>query len=138
MPKHVCKTAPVFAPAENPMKKVLVADDKSTGRELIRTVLEHSGHTVIEAGNGIEAVRSARDLLPDLIVLDLHMPELDGFGALQELRADERFAATPIIALTASAMQGDRERALTAGFTSYLTKPVSLSELRIEMERLLG
>jgi len=66
------------------------------------------------------------------------MPELDGFGALLELRGDKRFAATPVIALTASAMQGDRERALSAGFTSYLTKPVGLSALRIEMERLLG
>jgi len=120
------------------MKKVLVADDKDTGRELIRTVLEQCGHSVFEASDGMEAVRRARELLPDLIILDLHMPVLDGFGALQELRDDERFAATPIIALTASAMQGDRERAFSAGFTSYLSKPISLSALRSEVEHLLG
>jgi two-component system cell cycle response regulator DivK len=120
------------------MKRVLVADDKATGRELIRTVLEQCGHSVFEAGDGIEAVRTARELLPDLIILDLHMPELDGFGAFREIRADERFTTTPIIALTASAMQGDRERALSAGFTSYLAKPISLNVLRREIERLLG
>jgi CheY-like chemotaxis protein len=120
------------------MKKVLVADDRATGRELIRTVLEHSGHKVFEACNGLEAVRIAREIEPDLIVLDLHMRELDGFGALHGLRLDERFTTTPILAVTASAMRGDRERALSAGFTGYLTKPVSLSSLRIEMERLLG
>jgi CheY-like chemotaxis protein len=120
------------------MKKVLVADDKTTGRELIRTVLEQCGYSVFEASDGMEAVRKARELLPDLIILDLHMPVLDGFGAFRELRADERFAATPIVALTASAMQGDRELALSAGFTGYLAKPIGLSALRKEIDRLLG
>ena len=120
------------------MKNVLVADDKATSRELIRTVLEQSGHAVFEASDGMEAVRSAREILPDLIVLDLHMPALDGFRVLEELRRDERFTATPIVALTASVMQGDRERALSAGFTSYIAKPISLNALRGEMERLLG
>src|SRR5262249_45472001 len=105
------------------MKTVLVADDKSTGRELVRTVLERSGFIVIEAADGVEAIQCARDSKPDLIILDLHMPGVDGFGVIQELRADDRFAATPIIALTASAMQRDRERAISAGFTSYITKP---------------
>ena len=98
------------------MKRVLVADDKATGRELIRTVLEQCGHSVFEAGDGIEAVRRARELLPDLIILDLHMPELDGFGAFREIRADERFAATPIIALTASAMHGRPRTGIIRGF----------------------
>jgi CheY-like chemotaxis protein len=120
------------------MKKVLVADDKTPGRELIRTILEQSGHLVFEAADGSEALRSAREFLPDLIILDLHMPVLDGFGVLEELRLDQRFAATPIVALTASAMQGDRERALTAGFTSYIAKPISLSTLRGEIERFLN
>jgi CheY-like chemotaxis protein len=120
------------------MKKVLVADDKAPGRELLRAVLEQSGHAVYEASDGIEALRSARELLPDLIILDLHMPVLDGFGVLQELRRDQSFAATPIVALTASAMQGDRERALTAGFTSYIAKPISVTALRGEIERFLN
>jgi CheY-like chemotaxis protein len=119
------------------MKKVLIADDIETGRELIRTVLETSGYDVCEATDGIQALRYARELHPDLIILDLHMPGLDGYGVLAELRRDGKFAATPVMALTASAMQGDRQKALNAGFDSYVSKPIPLSQLRQEVERLL-
>src|SRR5260370_1332146 len=88
------------------MKTVLIADDKATSRELVRTVLEKDGYSVMEAADGIEALRNARESMPDVIILDLQMPGLDGFAVLQELRKDQRFAATPIMALTASAMQG--------------------------------
>ena len=114
-----------------------MADDKATSRELIRTVLESIGHAVSEAGDGREAVRVALETLPDLVLLDLQMPSLDGFGVLRELRGDPRFAALPIVAVTANAMQGDREKALAAGFTSYLSKPVPLAALRSEVTRLL-
>ena len=120
------------------MKRVLVVDDRATSRELIRTVLENAGYAVSEASDGSEAVQIAHQVPPDLILLDLQMPNLDGFGALQLFRADARFAPLPIVAVTASAMQGDREKALAAGFTSYLTKPVKLKELRSEIARLLG
>jgi CheY-like chemotaxis protein len=120
------------------MKKVLVADDKETSRELIRTVLESSGHAVTEASDGVEALQFARQLQPDLVILDLHMPRLDGFGVLAELRRDQNFAATPIMALTASAMHSDRERAIVAGFDSYVSKPIPLPMLREEVERLLA
>ena len=119
------------------MKKVLIADDKATSRELIRTVLETCGYAIKEASDGIEALRYAHEFEPDLIILDLHMPGVDGFGVLAELRSDEKFSKTPIMALTASAMHGDRERALAAGFDSYISKPVPLPSLREEVERLL-
>ncbi len=119
------------------MTRVLIADDKETSRELIRMVLESLGHEVREASDGLEAVRDAREAPPDLIILDLQMPVLDGFGALAELRGDRSLAATPIMALTASAMQGDRERALAAGFDSYVSKPIPLAKLREEVTRLL-
>lgn len=120
------------------MKTVLVADDKATGRELVRTVLEKDGYTVVEAGDGVEALRFAREKHPDLIILDLHMPGLDGFGVIQELRREAQFERTPVVALTASAMQGDRERAMSVGFTGYITKPIRLGALRGEVERLLA
>jgi CheY-like chemotaxis protein len=119
------------------MKKVLIADDKATSRELVRTVLEKHGYSVMEAADGFEALAKAREGLPDLIILDLQMPGLDGFAVAQELRGDRRFADTPIVALTASAMQGDRERAMAVGFTGYVTKPIRLAKLRSEVERLL-
>jgi CheY-like chemotaxis protein len=120
------------------MKTVLIADDKATSRELVRTVLEKCGYLVVEACDGIEALLNARELKPDLIILDLHMPRLDGFGVIQALRLEEQFALTPVMALTASAMQGDRERALSAGFTAYIAKPIQLKMLRSEVQRLLN
>ena len=120
------------------MKKVLVADDTANGRELVKTVLENTGYEVIEAKDGVEALANARQVHPDLIILDLHMPGLDGFGVLEELRRDKDFATTPVMALTASAMMGDKERALALGFTGYITKPIRLAALRSEVERLLA
>lgn len=119
-------------------KRILIADDKEAGRELVRTILENQGFEVIEASDGIQALELAHRTQPDLIILDLHMPGLDGFNVIKELRLDQRFVATPIVALTASAMQGDYHRALSAGFTGYITKPVSLRRLREAVERLLA
>lgn len=123
--------------ALTPPKKILVADDTENGRELVKTVLENSGYEVHEAKDGVEALASARILRPDLIILDLHMPRLDGFGVIEQLRRDANFAVTPIVALTASAMMGDKERALALGFTGYITKPIRLATLRSEVARLL-
>jgi CheY-like chemotaxis protein len=104
----------------------------------VRIALEHCGYLVYEASDGGQALNSARDLLPDLIILDLHMPGLDGFGVIEEIRRDAQLSATPVMALTASAMQGDREHALSVGFSSYLAKPIQLGNLRKEVARLLG
>jgi CheY-like chemotaxis protein len=119
------------------MKRILIADDKATGRELVRTILETDGYEVYEAADGLQAVEQARTIQPDLIILDLHMPGLDGFGVVGILRKDAAFASTPILALTASAMMGDRERALAAGFTGYVSKPIRMATLRAEIVRLL-
>lgn len=119
------------------MKKILIADDKATSRELLRTVLERQGYAVTEAADGEEALQKALAETPDLILLDLQMPRRTGYEVLGELRKDSRHAQLPIIALTASAMQGDREKALAAGFTAYLAKPVALVHLREEVQRLL-
>ncbi|HEX3093390.1 MAG TPA: response regulator [Candidatus Angelobacter sp.] len=119
------------------MKKILIADDKATSRELLRTVLERQGYAVTEAADGEEALQKALAETPDLILLDLQMPRRTGYEVLRELRKDPRHAELPIIALTASAMQGDREKALAAGFTGYLAKPVALVQLRAEVQRLL-
>jgi CheY-like chemotaxis protein len=105
-------------------KKILIADDQPGGRELLRTILDDISYELIEAGDGIEALEKIRQMAPDLILLDLHMPSLDGFGVVRALRLDPQFATTPVVALTASAMHGDRDKALKAGFTDYIAKPV--------------
>lgn len=118
-------------------KTVLVVEDRDVSRELIRTLLEHSGYQVLEAATGAEGVSIALEKAPDLVLLDLQMPIKDGFQVLKELRSDQRCRITPIVALTASAMRGDKERALSDGFTGYLTKPLSLATIRQELARLL-
>jgi CheY-like chemotaxis protein len=118
-------------------KTVLVAEDRESSRELIRTMLEHSGYSVLEATNGAEAVVLTREKSPDLVFLDLQMPIKNGYDVLRELRSDPRFQSLPIVALTASAMYRDKEGALKSGFTGYLTKPLALSDLRKELSRLL-
>ena len=106
---------------------------------MLRRVLEREGFLRIESTTDPrEAASLYVQHRPDLILLDLHMPGLDGFGVVREIRLDSELAATPVVALTASAMQGDRERAMSAGFTGYISKPISLRALRSEVERLLA
>jgi CheY-like chemotaxis protein len=117
--------------------KILVADDNTTSRELIREVLEMSGYDVLEAADGREAIRRVREGMPDLLLLDIQMPHLDGYGVLRELRADPQLSNLRVVALTAFAMHGDRERALDAGFDGYITKPVEIAALRQEIRKFL-
>jgi CheY-like chemotaxis protein len=104
---------------------------------LIREVLEMSGYEVLEAADGRDAVARAREGIPDLVLVDIQMPHLDGYGVLRELRADPAFAKLHVVALTAFAMHGDKERALEAGFDGYITKPVEIAALRQEIRRFL-
>jgi two-component system, cell cycle response regulator DivK len=119
------------------MKRILIVEDKASSRELLSAVLVNQGFAVSEAADGEEALQKARAELPDLILLDLQMPVLGGYDVLKELRQEPRFASLPIVAVTASAMQGDREKALAAGFNGYLAKPLPLNSLRAEIQRLL-
>src|SRR5262249_15132061 len=112
------------------MKTILVADDSAVSRELVREALEAEGYRVVEAGDGIEALAKALEILPDLALLDIRMPVLDGYATVRAMRQDERLSALRVIALTAFAMQGDREKALSAGFDGYLTKPIQIAALR--------
>jgi two-component system cell cycle response regulator DivK len=116
---------------------ILVADDNTASRELIREVLEMTGYDVVVAVDGHAAVSAARANALDLVLVDIQMPRLDGYGVLRELRADPRLSGLHVVALTAYAMQGDRDRALDAGFDGYITKPVDIAALRQEIRKLL-
>jgi CheY-like chemotaxis protein len=117
------------------MRKALIADDSASNRELLRTMLSHCGFDVSEASDGFQTLDIAPALNPSLIILDIQMPGLDGYGTLERLRALEQFRNTPILALTAYAMDGDTERGRAAGFTDYVTKPVGLKTLRNVIEK---
>ena len=103
----------------------------------MRVVLERAGYEVIEAQDGEAALEEIRARKPDLVLLDLQMPRLDGYGVLKAVRGDVHLAALPVVALTASAMRGDRERILESGFTDYLAKPAGPDLLRDTVARLL-
>ncbi len=120
------------------MKRILIVEDKATSRELLRTVLEKQGYGVLEAHDGKEALRILHEGVPDLVLLDLQIPLHNGYEVLREIRRDDRLAAVPVVALTASAMQGDREKALAAGFSGYIAKPVAMAHIRDEVNRLLA
>lgn len=107
------------------MRRVLIADDSASNRELLRTMLAHEGWTVEEARDGLTAVEMATARPPELILLDIQMPGLDGYETLRRLRAVPALAGVAIYAVTASAMEGDEQRGLAAGFTGYLTKPLT-------------
>jgi CheY-like chemotaxis protein len=116
-------------------KRVLVADDNPAGRELVRESLaEHVG-SIVEAADGQEALDKIRETRPDLVLLDIQMPGMDGYAVLREIRSDPALEGLRVVALTAFAMQGDRERALAAGFDDYLTKPVTVAKLKAQLEQ---
>jgi two-component system cell cycle response regulator DivK len=107
---------------------ILIVEDNEKNLKLARDVLQFSGFQTLEAGTGEAAVGIARQQHPDLILMDIELPGIDGITALQQLRADAETAAIPIVALTASAMSTDRERFHGAGFDGYISKPINIKE----------
>jgi CheY-like chemotaxis protein len=120
------------------MTRVLVAEDNAVNRELIRELLEVRGYDVTEACDGEEAVTMLEQTRPDILLLDLGMPKLDGFGVVRHIRASPGLASLPVLAVTAYAMRGDREEVLKSGFDGYVTKPINAADLAAEMRRLLN
>jgi CheY-like chemotaxis protein len=120
------------------MKKILIAEDNAVNRELLRELLEMRGYDVTEACDGQEALQKIAETAPDILLLDLGMPVLDGFGTIQKIREDPCFSSLPVLAVTAYAMRGDREKILDSGFNGYLSKPINPKALDQELERLLN
>lgn len=117
---------------------LLLVEDNEDNRIIYSTVLRHIGYEVVEAHDGVQAIALARSVLPDLILMDISIPEVDGWEATRILRQDESTKHIPIIALTAHALADDRERAQAVGFTSYLAKPVEPRAVVAEVQRWIG
>jgi two-component system, cell cycle response regulator DivK len=117
---------------------ILVVDDYQDAREMYAEYLQFSGFRVAEAGNGNEAVEQAFALRPDLILMDLSLPGIDGWEATRQLKSDERTKRIPIVALTGHALAGASEGARKAGCDSFVTKPCLPDDLVVEVRRMLN
>ena len=117
---------------------ILIVDDNAQNLKLARDVLQFAGFRTIEAGGGMQGVALALEHRPDLVLLDIRMPDLSGEEALRHLKEDQRTAAIPVVALTSSTMKGDRERFMSQGFNGYLEKPISVRDFPDQVRSHLG
>jgi two-component system cell cycle response regulator len=117
--------------------RVLIIEDTPELLELLAIVLRADGHQVSVAANGMDGLALARRELPDLTLVDVEMPGMDGFEVLRQMRSDPQLAERPVVALTACAMSGDRERVLAAGFTGYISKPIRPREFGRQLAKYL-
>jgi two-component system cell cycle response regulator DivK len=117
---------------------VLLVEDNEVNRYLARFLLEHGGFEVVTASNGQEALDQARARRPDLILMDIQMPVMDGYAATRALKADPALQAVPVVALTAYAMPHERERALAAGCAGHIEKPIDTRNFIAQLHGYLG
>ena len=115
--------------------RVLLVEDNDDNLQLVRFLLERGGFVVLAAHNGREGLRVARQELPNLILMDLSLPEIDGWEAAQQLKADSKTANIPLWALTAHTLPGDRQRALSIGFDGYISKPIDVARFTDNITR---
>jgi CheY-like chemotaxis protein len=119
------------------MARILCIEDNPHNMRLVRKMLRLGNYEVIEATNGRDGIAKAQEEVPDLILLDINLPDLDGPEVCERLRADKKIAWIPIVALTANAMHGDREKFLAAGMDGYLAKPITRNELLNTIQQFL-
>ena len=116
---------------------IFYIEDNIDNRTLIRRILTAEGYQVLEAGNAKEALETLTTLRPDMILMDINMPEIDGYTLTAQIRGMSGFESIPIVALTANVMRGDRERSLEAGCDGYIQKPIDIDLLPQQVERYL-
>ena len=119
------------------MKRILIVDDNAANLHLVRFILEKHGFKAIEARNGVEGVELTIREKPDLVLLDVQLPDIDGLEVVKRIRASEADGSIPIIALTSYAMPGDRGKMLAAGCNGYIAKPIDVKTFIPEIERYL-
>ena len=120
------------------MSRILIVEDNDKNLKLVRDVLQAKGYTTLEAGTAEDGLAIARDEAPDLILMDIQLPGMSGIEALKALRADPATAALPVVAITASVMQQDRQQIVNAGFNAFVEKPVNLRNLLDTVQQAIG
>jgi two-component system cell cycle response regulator DivK len=116
---------------------ILYIEDNSDNRMLVRRVLEAEGYRVVEAEDGFEGIKLLRSTTPDLVLMDINLPELDGYEVTRRLKQVPSMARVPVIAMTANVMRGDREKTLAAGCDGYIAKPIDIDTLPDQIAKFL-
>jgi len=119
------------------MKAILIVEDNEKNMKLVRDILRHNGHETIEATTGTEGVRLAQERCPDLILMDIQLPDIDGIEALRRIRERRALDAVPVIAVSASVMPDDQQKIVTSGFDAFVTKPINLKQFLETVKRFL-
>ena len=120
-----------------PQSRILLVEDNTDNLDLVRFLLERAGYQVLQANDGQMGMDLARQELPDLILMDLSLPVVDGWTAARELKADPKTAFIPLLALTAHTLPGDRNRALESGFNGYISKPINIQSFADDIAQAL-
>ena len=120
------------------MKTILIVEDNEKNMKLVRDILRHNGHETIEAPTGGEGVRLASEKKPDLILMDIQLPDIDGIEALRRIREDRGLDAVAVIAVSASVMPDDQQKIVTSGFDAFVTKPINLKQFLDTVKRFLA
>ena len=108
------------------MSTILIVEDNEKNMKLVRDILQHHGHTVVEATTGSDGVRLANEHAPDLVLMDIQLPDIDGITALARIREDTALDAVPCLAVSASVMPDEQQRIVSSGFDAFIAKPISL------------
>jgi two-component system cell cycle response regulator DivK len=120
------------------MKTILIVEDNEKNMKLVRDILRHNGHATLEAQTGGEGVRLASEKKPDLILMDIQLPDIDGIEALRRIRADRALDTVAVIAVSASVMPDDQQKIVTSGFDAFVTKPINLKQFLDTVKRFLA
>ena len=119
------------------MKTILIVEDNEKNMKLVRDILQHQGHTTLEAVTGADGVRLALERRPDMVLLDIQLPDIDGIEALRRIREDSALDAVAVIAVSASVMPDDQQKIVTSGFDAFVTKPINLKQFLDTVKRFL-
>ena len=119
------------------MSTILIVEDNEKNMKLVRDILQYKGHTTLEAVNGLDGVRLAREHKPDLVLMDIQLPYIDGITALRRIREDKALDASPVLAVSASVMPDEQQMIVTSGFDFYITKPIVLKSFLDTVQRFL-
>jgi len=120
------------------MSTILIVEDNEKNMKLVRDILRHNKYETLEATNGLDGVRIAAESRPDLVLMDIQLPDIDGIEALRRIRKDRTLDRLPVIAVSASVMPDDQQKIVTSGFDAFVTKPINLKQFLATVQRLLA